>query len=206
MALKKYILAATVIAALGFASASFAAYSMPSAPPTVEPYHNWYIGTFGGITFTPDTTLAGLKTQYDTSWDIGGKIGYRQAPLRYEIEYIYQKTDIRNFISPAALRTSANGSVQVSAGMANILYDFAGGYQLIPYIGVGIGYANVKHAGRSSDDTFGMQAMAGLTTHASENMDIGLGYRYFVTSRASKSLGESFQNHIVNGEIIYHIF
>ena len=214
------MLAVASAAVLGLAGQAFAAYGLPEKAPQPEAApapmahtnNNWYIGGFGGVGFTPNVTNGIVTNRYKTGWDAGAKVGYRMSPMRYELEFIYQQADLRS-LRIAALRLPAFGNLRVASGMANALYDFnSAGLSLVPYVGVGIGYANVRQrtgvagiAASASDDTFAFQAMTGVNYSVMENVDLGVGYRYYVTSRARNALGKSYQNHMVNAEVIWHV-
>jgi outer membrane protein OmpA-like peptidoglycan-associated protein len=62
--------------------------------------------------------------------------------------------------------------------MINGFYDFNRGGGISPYVGVGIGYANVD-IGSVDDSNWAWQAMAGLAVPLSERLDLDVSYRFF---------------------------
>ena len=89
-----------------------------------------------------------------------------------------------------------------------------------PSLGLGIGYARVLtkskglvfggaivpgSSGSASDAALAFQAMDNLYYHFTDKVDLGLGYRFFVTAHVDSLADKSYQNHLFNGEVIYHI-
>jgi hypothetical protein len=62
--------------------------------------------------------------------------------------------------------------------MVNGLLDFGGNTGVGGYVGAGAGYADVRQFGDSSGK-FAWQLLAGLYAPVSDNIDVGLKYRYF---------------------------
>ena len=198
--LKHSITMGSAVLIASLATSSFASYGLPATPAPIQS-NNWYVAVFGGVGFTPDTTLDGIESSYDIGWDVGGEVGYRSGPLRYEGEYIFQRSKIDTL---AGISTTI-GSIKINAGMFNVLYSFGDvGARFNPYLGGGIGYANVDQTSRSSNGEFGYQARAGLVFNILDTTAFTVEYRYFGTTEAS-NLGKRFQNHMINGGLIYYI-
>jgi outer membrane protein OmpA-like peptidoglycan-associated protein len=68
--------------------------------------------------------------------------------------------------------------------MANLFYDFNRGSSIEPYVGIGVGAARVGAGidgiGSDQDTVLAYQAMAGIAFGISEQLDLDVGYRYFV--------------------------
>ena len=75
-----------------------------------------------------------------------------------------------------------DGKVKVRSYMLNALLDFGDEDGLSFYAGVGAGRARVKFAG-DSDGAWAGQLIAGARYALSDNVDIGLKYRYFRTGK-----------------------
>ncbi|QIK78147.1 outer membrane beta-barrel protein [Sphingomonas piscis] len=75
-----------------------------------------------------------------------------------------------------------DGKVSVRSAMVNALVDFGADDGLSFYGGVGAGRAWAK-ALNDSDSAWAFQGILGLRTAVSENIDLGLKYRYFRTGR-----------------------
>lgn len=67
---------------------------------------------------------------------------------------------------------------EVWAGMLNGYYDFHRGRRLRPYVGLGLGWANLD-VGFDEDDGFAYQGLAGLAFGITPQLDLDIGYRYF---------------------------
>ena len=173
------ILAAAALA-LGFSGTASAQPAWPA----------WYIGLHGSVAFVGNedakTALGNGRINNDTGFGVGGALGYRlpMAPgLRAEAEYHHEESDHNN-VAFGGGTFNLNGKTKVDAAMANLYYDLAYNYAGIkPYLGAGIGYANVD-AGPADDDVFAYQGMVGLG-YAPEMLpftEFTLGYRYFGTT------------------------
>jgi len=142
---------------------------------------------------TDDIGSVRWKTGYDV--DIVG--GYDFGMFRLEAEGAYKRakaSSVRlddNFISAfnagaGTLFTEDDfdlgGHVSVLSGMVNALLDFGGNGAIGGYVGGGAGYARVKEFGES-DSGFAWQLLAGVYAPISDNLDIGLKYRYFRSSK-----------------------
>jgi len=73
-----------------------------------------------------------------------------------------------------------DGKVTVKSAMVNLLGDFGDPEGMSFYAGVGAGRAWAK-ALNDSDNAWAFQGILGLRTAVSENIDLGLKYRYFRT-------------------------
>src|SRR6185295_7326907 len=83
------------------------------------------------------------------------------------------------------------GHVSVLSGMVNALLDFGGNDGIGGYVGAGGGYARVKEFGES-DSGFAWQLLAGVYAPISDNIDIGIKYRYFRSSKLDMSDSAAF--------------
>jgi outer membrane protein OmpA-like peptidoglycan-associated protein len=74
--------------------------------------------------------------------------------------------------------------------MVNALYDIPVNFPVVPYVGAGVGYARIKADGVNiagttvMDDTsnkFAYQGIVGAAYRMTDNLKLGLEYRYFAT-------------------------
>lgn len=199
-------------------SASFLASTLTYAATPVD---GLYTRVFGGYTYLPDNvsnTAYGFvrnTVSYEGGYNAGASFGYQSHPLRYEMEYTYLSANTDGFDMNYIPQTGVTGSSYANLLMANIYYDAPELVSsIVPYLGVGIGYANLHTTLNStgpngftsfsaSDNEFAYQATAGLTYNFAENYGAHLGYRYAATNRA-ENFGKIFQAHIVSAGAIYH--
>jgi len=117
-----------------------------------------------------------MDTGHLFSLAIGAEV---QKGFRLEGEYAYRAADVDE--------TGVNADVSVHAGMLNGIFDIATSSGMSPYIGAGIGAANMNWDGNMSDDNetvFAYQLMAGLNFEMNPETTLRLGYRYFDPSVA----------------------
>jgi opacity protein-like surface antigen len=103
---------------------------------------------------------------------------------RAEIELGYRKSDMDEISVSGDGSESIDGDFSVLSLMANGFYDFMPSNTFSPFIGGGIGYANVKSkvdGTQKNDNVFAYQLAAGVAIAASQKIKIDLQYRYFVT-------------------------
>ncbi|GAA4043127.1 hypothetical protein GCM10022281_25410 [Sphingomonas rosea] len=150
------------------------------------------------------------RVKYKKGYDVDGIIGYDFGAFRLEGEVGYKRSKVKSFSQDAALGTGLTtfftptgtttgttfvypGSslgvynlrdhVSVLSGMVNALLDL-GGSNGVPafYIGAGAGRARVKALG-DRDSAWAYQGIAGVRFPISDNIDLGLKYRYFRTAK-----------------------
>lgn len=163
----------------------------------------------------------------------GGKVGYKTGQLRLELgfDFSQQAMSSVNIVNDGGLGKrlgigslnglsgSAAGSVQNEAFMANAIWDLRTDSRWVPYIGMGVGAANVSLNGvsvggvplsNSSDLVFAYQPMAGVRYMINDRVQVGLEYRYVATVDPSfkDSSGQPFtgkyESHNVLLNLLYH--
>lgn len=72
----------------------------------------------------------------------------------------------------------STAEADVWAAMLNGYYDFHRGRRLRPYLGLGVGWANVD-VGFDEGDGFAYQGLAGVAFGLTPQLDLDIGYRYF---------------------------
>jgi len=134
-----------------------------------------------------------LNTGFDT--DLIG--GYDFGVFRLEAELGYKHAGVKSIvldepflfgvnaaldINPALQNSDLHfgGHANVLSAMGNAMLDFGDDAGWSGFVGVGGGIADVKLLG-DSHSGFAWQAIAGVRMAVSDNIDIGLKYRYFHT-------------------------
>ncbi|WP_200842736.1 OmpA family protein [Zhongshania aliphaticivorans] len=129
---------------------------------------------------------ANFETSYDDDFSYGVTFGYKfESPYRLEFEYRQGENDIEN-----SGGLSAGSSLEVSSMMGNLWYDFSAGERLRPYIGFGLGQANLD-AGGADDDVMIGQLGAGVTYYLTPRLALDAGYRYSMSEDASFSTADT---------------
>ena len=161
---------------------------------------------FGTVDFTNTATTDFARddvasVRYKTGYDVDMIAGYDFGMFRLEGELGYKRAKTKDvnvsddFVT--ALNTRAgtafvnsdfdiDSKTSALSGMVNALLDFGGNGGIGAYVGAGAGYAKVKQFG-SSDGKFAWQLLAGAYMPVSNNLDVGLKYRYFRAGRSSGS-------------------
>ena len=80
---------------------------------------------------------------YNLGYSAGAQVGYSFGGPRVEFEYNYRDNNAST-IGTTAGTQSAAGTLTSSAYLVNVLYDFDTGSKWIPYVGLGLGMAQVK--------------------------------------------------------------
>ena len=145
---------------------------------------------------------------------MGGQLGYKSNPLRYEAEVTYINAVLTGFKLNNVRQTGVTGQTNEINVMANIYYDFTEMVPSVePFIGAGIGYGlastfirskgpngHTKFEGSSS--VFAYQGIAGFTYNFAENYAVYGAYRYIGTSNVHV-LNKPFQAHLGNVGVTY---
>ncbi len=201
--MRNYLLAAVAAAAI--------------ATPAVAQDAGPYVGIEGGILFPKDTNVDAdvnfidplfpdtvndnlIEVDYKRGYDIDAIAGYDFGAFRVEAELGYKRAKVdelqldQDFIDDFEDATGEiitdtdfdlNGRARVTSIMGNALADFgAGGFRV--YGGAGFGRARVKLLG-DKDSAWAYQLIAGVGVPISQNIEVGLKYRYFRTGKLNFS-------------------
>lgn len=153
-----------------------------------------YVAAQGGITLLQDTGFTTGTTTYATDFDAGINVavkgGYEFGPLRVEGEIQVASNDLD--AADYYYEDAAMGSVSF---LLNGIYAFLPSAPIHPYVGAGIGFANVginnARAPRSGapddyiddeDIVFAYQLIVGAEYNLFENGALYAGYHYLATS------------------------
>ncbi len=169
-----------------------------SAANADQRWPKWYVGINGSLPWVGDADASsplligtGDIEMDNPGWGAGASLGYKPGGTgtfldmtRFEIEYAYSANDVDSIAG-----VGTTDDVTVDAYMFNVYYDFLNDTQFTPYIGAGLGWANVETnipaIGLSdSDDVFAYQGRLGVAYEPTTmpNVAFTLGYRYFGTA------------------------
>jgi opacity protein-like surface antigen len=191
---------------------SAAAFAVAATPAAARD-GSGYFGLEGGVLFPKDMNIEGeflfddpddadflesdiADVEFNRGLDVDLIAGYDFGAFRVEGELGYKraKADDLEFdedfldaigVDPddvSADDVDLDGKVRVVSGMINVLGDFGSDAGFGGYAGLGVGRAGVKAFG-DRDSAWAFQAIAGIRTAVSENVDVGLKYRYFRTGK-----------------------
>jgi outer membrane protein OmpA-like peptidoglycan-associated protein len=190
--------------------------------------------TFNLTRGTGPTAAPGTATvDHDYGYDVGGLVGYDFGVFRLEAEVAYKKADLEAYESTLGVPVSAGGTAlanvrYTNAGgsssalsfMVNGLLDFGDEDGISGYIGGGAGVARVKFSNYSinpgfdflddSDTRFAWQGIAGVRAPLTDNIDVGLKYRFFNASRlrvvgtTGDAVDGRFRSHSLLGTLTYN--
>ncbi len=167
-------------------------------------------GTLEDFDIREQTTNNVFRADPLAGYSVSGAAGLDFGIIRLEGEVFYNDNELDSF---GGFFGNFDGTVQTLAGMGNIFLDIPTGIGITPFIGGGIGYADVEADISSgfaslvndSDGGLAWQLRAGIAFAIFPYTDLTLGYRYFVTEdldmqNASGSVEiEGLRSHI--GEI-----
>ena len=134
------------------------------------------------------------ELSFDTGFVLNAAFGYAyDNGFRTELEYGFRANDLDRadgtdyyFDNPDDYSESLGGDVTTNSFMANVFYDFAPSSPVSPFIGGGIGFANIEgdidfQPDIDDDNVFAYQLGAGLAFALNPKMKIDLQYRFFAT-------------------------
>ena len=195
--------------------ASALSASRAAADPADGPYLRFEGGGLfpnGGTVTT--TTGPVFRIAPDDAPVAGAALGLRLTPFRLEIEGTWMRA------STSANANGVSGRLTNVPVMANFYLDIASGSRLEPFVGFGLGASFVSLKGNSpsagpinsSTHAFAFQPIVGVNYNVTDQIAVGLQYRYFKTVDPwlSTASGQrvSFKNaaHIVLASLTYHFF
>jgi len=167
--MKKALLAAAALVAL------------PVVAQAQAPTPGFYIGAEGGLNWLLNTTMLGNSVYPQTGFAAGGVIGYDFVGPRVELEGVYRNNQT-NVGFPGRAVSNQVGQLGI---LANLLYDFAPGSTITPYVGAGAGIAFVDGDSSLGSTQFAYQGIIGLGWNVDTNFRINLDGRYYGTTNPS---------------------
>ena len=181
--------------------AAAALVALPVMAQAQSPSAGFYIGAEGGLNWLLNTNIGGLGIQPQTGWAAGGVIGYDFVGPRVELEGVYRQNSANgNFnINGNNFSTNSRNINQVGV-LANLLYDFAPGAVITPYIGAGAGIGFVDgldsfgNSTSLSSTVFAYQGIIGLGWNVDTNFRVNLDGRYYGTTNPNTSFGSWSNN------------
>lgn len=201
-------------------SSVFAVEDAEVATPSKEGY---YLSGNAGMSWLEDADIerdfnnGSAKAEYDTGFLFGGAFGYDFGMFRTEAEFGYRENDMDTFkdVSIDGIYIGdlpASGKITTLSYLINSYIDFENDSYVTPYIGGGLGIADInlndlrvndKHFDKD-DTVFAYQAAAGLGYDIDENLTLDVGYRYFATEDPKiDGLDEEYNDHNISFTVRY---
>ena len=166
-----------------------------------------YLGLGIGASLPSDSKVTGpgvsTEIEYDKFIAAMATLGYSYSNnLRSELELTYRENDASKVGT-----SSATGDITTVNPMMNLYYDFPGMGRFTPYIGAGVGMANLDINNVSpvdgsrlsdSDWVYAYQGIAGVGYQLTSNLGLFADYRYLDTTEgnfktaAGRELGTDF--------------
>jgi OmpA-OmpF porin, OOP family len=144
----------------------------------------WYGRADVGLTLNGEAEVEGLvePVTFESGLTQGLGLGYAfDGGFRLEGELSHRFNELKPEIG-----VLTNGDVHAWSAMANAFFDLQRGGAVEPYVGLGVGMAriNANAAGlvnvNDVDTVPAYQGMVGLAIGVNDQLDLDVGYRYFV--------------------------
>ena len=178
-----------------------------------------YLGAAGGVAWTSNltyTTDSGgcyypyycnypnyyNALTYDVGYSAGAQLGFATGNgPRFEFEYNYRDNGASTIATVGGTQ-GATGNLTSTNYMLNFLYDFDTGSQWVPYVGLGLGMADIKANNIHSSNTsangsylsgggneFAVQFIFGAEYQVSDKFGITIDWRGLWASNATFNYG-----------------
>jgi len=191
-----------------------AALTAVSTPALAQGWYADFAGAYGFFQeqTIKDASIPGSRGELAAhdGFGVTTALGYAwENGLRTEAELGYRRNGLDK-VSGGAFGTvftgGVDGHVSALSGMLNVLYDYKTTGELTPYIGGGIGAADVtvesdRLAVNDSDLVFAYQFMGGVRYPLTDHLSLRAGYRFFATTgpEIQGSSGEYFTHNFEMG-------
>lgn len=169
-----------------------------------------YISIYGGLNDLDDTSIdssdAGrISSDFDEGYGVGAAIGRwfdAQRHWRAEVEFAYRENDFDRI----GRRGGGDAELSSQAYMVNGYYDFRPNASFSPYVGAGVGIADVEvedvpfSGGRLDDEdsVFAYQFIGGVGYGLTERVDLFGELRYLATDEPRFNGGQELDYETVN--------
>ena len=152
---------------------------------------SFYAGLHGGLSFTHQTDVTEpvpfyIDIAFEPGGAFGGFVGYElDNGLRFEGELTIRVNGVDEVDG-----FPLSGDLASAAFMGNVLYEFAAGPSIEPYLGFGVGLASVTMTDLSlvgftfiddEDTVLAYQFIAGIGFPLSPILSLTVDYRFFAT-------------------------
>jgi opacity protein-like surface antigen len=191
------ILAAAAASSLALAGAA-------QAQQTADPA--WYVRSDAGGTFEGELNGANPKVKGKSGWTVDLAAGRSlNSNVRAEGELLYSEADRKDV---------STGKIKTFGGLVNGYYDIDTGTKFRPYVGAGIGVAQVKLDGGPAthgDDTgFAYQLKTGVSYAINDRLSAQVGYRYLGVNDVNIGQGVGrvdgdYHDHAVTAGLTYKL-
>jgi len=146
-------------------------------------------GNLGAVVVNDSDLDDGVDTgefTFDTGFGFVGALGSSiQNGGRIEAELGYRKNDFDEIKIDGFGKGDIDGDITSLSLMGNAYYDFSTEGSFTPYIGAGLGFANIEadidNIDSEDDTVFAYQFILGGSFVSSETLSVDLQYRYFAT-------------------------
>lgn len=151
---------------------------------------DWYGELGAGVAFQSETDVSqsgfAASTDFDTGFIISGAIGRQYPMFRSDIELVYLTNDFDSISISGIGSAPLDGDASTFAGILNVYYDFDTGTMWRPFVGAGLGFANVSVDGSivgvplvdDDDWVFAYQFKAGVSFQFDATTDFLINYRF----------------------------
>jgi len=192
----------------------------PVQPATAAGTSPFYVGAFGGYTFSSEATWSfAFFDQFDAdlqeTWALGAKFGYAPPAFRFfavELEYFYLKHDIDR--SAGTSVTVESGDATLNNFMVNFLVRYPEG-RIHPYLGLGLGVSSVDVSGTrtvlgaaqpldDSDTSLAYQILLGVNVEINKNWSADVTYRWFGTDPEIHGGDVDYSTNMLTVGVNYH--
>lgn len=145
-----------------------------SGYPSGDAVHAPYLSVWAGLVATHDVDVDANgysgEAEVDNGFAGGVAAGYDFGKVRLEVEGSYRNSNA----------SEGDADLKVRALMANVYADFETGGTATPYLGAGVGVADVDIE-NEDDQVLAGQVAAGVLFAITEKVAIDLGYRFMMT-------------------------
>lgn len=198
--------------------AAAAVFVLSGAAQAADWREGLYIKGGAGWNYAEDQSYtaggAPVDVEMQDGYAVSGAVGMDYGNMRSELELSHRSNDLDAVTVSGTPVAGVGGDVNATALMLNGYYDIplGTGLPLTPYVGAGIGAANVNADGYTvggvsadGDDTvFAYQAMAGAENEVAPKTALYTEYKYFGTDDISIDGADiDYDNHSIMAGVKY---